>query len=97
MFNYHVRQTVKIRHWLPILTYCPVNSLPDLIYVTLTFEDQLVELYTVRKTVRKLVSGKKLYMEEIASTVADLYTNAIEVKVTLMFGRHEVTLKRIKL
>lgn len=82
---------VKFRHWLPILTFCPVNGLPDLIYVTLEFEDaKLRDLYQVRKQVRKLVSMKKMYMEDIAQRILEEFPEAI-VTVRLALDRHVVT------
>ena len=81
---------VKFRHWLPILTFCPVNGLPDLIYITLEFDDsKLRDLYKVRKQVRKLVSMKKMYMEDVARRVSDEFPEAI-VTVRLAFNRHVV-------
>ena len=81
---------VRFRHWLPIITFCPVNKLPDLIYVTVEFDDhKLRDLYKVRKNVRKTVSFKTMYMEDIAQRILDEYPNAI-VTVRLAFNRHEV-------
>lgn len=85
---------VTIRHWLPILTFCPVNNLPDLIYVSLTFKNgKFVELYEARKKIRKLVSGRRMFMEDIASKLAYNFPDADEVTVRLAFDRHVVTLK----
>lgn len=82
---------VKFRHWLPIITFCPVNGLPDLIYVTLEFDDaKLRDLYQVRKQVRKLVSMKKMYMEDIAQRLLEQFPEAM-VTVRLAFDRHVVT------
>lgn len=82
---------VKFRHWLPILTFCPVNNLPDLIYVTLEFEDgNNRDLYQIRKQVRKHISGRKAYMEDIAEILLVHFPTAV-VTVRLMFNRHVVT------
>ena len=48
-----LKQNNWISHWLPIITICPVNKLPDFIYVTIEFEDTFEELYQVRKTLFK--------------------------------------------
>lgn len=82
--------TCKIRHWLPILTFCPENNLPDLIYITVEF-NKFAELYAVRKKVRKLISKKKMYMEDIAKAVSDEFNTATCVTVRLVFNRHVVT------
>lgn len=93
---------VSVRHWLPILTICPVNNLPDLIYVTVDFihdaydvdpevEFPLYELYGVRKQIRQLASGKKMFMEDIAALLYKEIKGASSVTVTLLFGRHAVT------
>lgn len=83
---------VTIRHWLPIVTFCPVNRLPDLIYISVLYRNQpLVELYGVRKKVRKLASWRLAFMEDIAKHVFDELPDATEVTVRLAFNRHSVT------
>lgn len=84
---------VIIRHWLPILTFCPVNNLPDLIYVSVLFEGKFVELYEARRKIRKLVSGRRMFMEDIASKIAHNFPDATEVTVRLAFNRHVVTVR----
>lgn len=85
--------SVVIRHWLPIVTFCPVNKLPDLLYVSLEFRgDALVELYQVRRTVRKLASWKLAFMEDIARMIQQAYPEAYRVQVRLAFSRHVVSL-----
>lgn len=80
----------KFRHWLPIVTFCPVNSLPDLIYITVEVEDdKILDLYQVRKVVRKAVSFKKMYMEDVAKRILEEYPDAV-VTVRLAFSRHVV-------
>lgn len=83
-----LRSTV-IRHWLPIITFCPVNGLPDLIYVSVEFSD-FVELYAVRKKIRKFAMWKKMYMEGIAEEVRLMFPEASKITVQLAFGRHVV-------
>lgn len=91
-----VKQIVTIRHWLPIVTFCPVNKLPDLVYISVTFEgDEINELYAVRREVRRLIGGKRLYMEDIAELVLMEFPNASEVRVALAFNRHIVIRRRL--
>ena len=84
----------SIRHWLPIVTFCPVNNLPDLIYVTVDYDyegdREFVELYAIRKQVRKLVSWKKMFMEDIAEKVYNMFPECSAVTVSLLFNRHVV-------
>lgn len=83
---------VRIRHWLPILTFCPVNHLPDLIYVEVEFDDdELHELYAIRKRIRKIASFKKKFMEVICEELFSEFQGCTSVTVTLAFGRHVVT------
>lgn len=89
--NHH--QVVTIRHWLPIMTFCPVNHLPDFVYCSVTFEgDAVNELYAVRKRMRQVVSGQKAFMETLARDLARAFPTASIATVTLMFNRHEVTI-----
>ncbi len=85
---------VTIRHWFPILTYCPVNGRPDLIYVSLTFHDHFEELYAVRKKVREMLRGRTMYMEAIAEMLLKEFPKAGQATVRLMFDRHVVTFDR---
>lgn len=80
-------------HWLPILTFCPVNNLPDLIYVEIESRVS-VDLYEVRRRVRKLLSRKKMYMEECAQLIYSEFLDDMpdcKVTVRLMFNKHKVT------
>lgn len=84
-----------IRHWLPIVTFCPVNKLPDLIYVSVDYDSEELEppfqeLYETRKQIRKLVSGKRMFMEDICSLLYKELKGCSSVTVTLLFGRHVV-------
>lgn len=87
----------QVRHWLPILTFCPVNHLPDLIYVEVQFQDYTLdempvhELYGIRKRIRKVASFKKKFMEDIAADLFKEFPNCNAVTVSLAFGRHVVT------
>lgn len=85
---------VDITHWLPIVTFCPVNKLPDLLYITVTFQDdELHELYNVRKQIRKAVSYKCMFMEDVAAEIKKAFPGAASVEVRLLTGRHIVTIK----
>lgn len=88
---------VSIGHWLPILTICPVNKLPDLIYIRVEFTNIFAELYAVRRKVRQLISCKTMFMEDIATTVLDAFPHASQVQVSLAFNRHIVTLSNYAL
>lgn len=82
---------VRIRHWLPIVTFCPVNHLPDLIYVEVEYGDnELHELYDIRRRIRKVASWKKKFMEGIAEDLFTEFSGCSSVTVTLAFGRHQV-------
>lgn len=87
------KTVTTVRHWLPIVTFCPVNNLPDIVYVSVSF-DTFEELYAVRRKVRQLASWKKMFMEDIAKCVADEFPHACEVTVRLAFNRHIVTISK---
>lgn len=92
-----ITRTVTIRHWFPILTFCPVNHLPDLVYASVTFagsDDK--ELYAVRKEIRERLSHRKCFMEELAKDLYLTFPTAIEVTIRLAFNRHEVRITRTK-
>ena len=86
--------TIAVRHWLPIVTYCPVNHLPDLIYVTLHFEvrdgEQPPELYAVRKKVRALLSGRECFMEDLSKLLLKEFPGAYTIELRLALDRHYV-------
>jgi len=85
---------VTIRHWVPIITFCPHNNLPDFIYISLIYKDKFRELYSIRKRIRSLISGRKLFMEDIAKEVSSEFTGADSVEVRLLFNRHIVKIQR---
>lgn len=89
-----INYTVTIRHWFPILTYCPVNGFPDFVYVSVVFKNELVELYEARRTIRKILSGQKMFMEDLATLVICYFPNAVAVNVRLAFNRHHVQVTR---
>lgn len=78
------------RHWLPRVTICPVNGLPDLIYVSVCMDKQ-IDLYSVRKTIASVARHwRKAFMEQIADDVLRRFPDAIYVEVRLAFSRHVV-------
>lgn len=87
------RSEVTITHWLPIVTFCPVNGLPDLLYVRVTFRE-FKELYAVRKALRAALQWKRMFMEDAAQHVSNLYPEAKSVEVYLMFNKHRITLEQ---
>jgi hypothetical protein len=82
---------IRIRHWLPIVTFCPVNRLPDLIYISVTFSNEFQELYQVRRRIKKVAQWKLMFMEDIANTVLSEFPTAKAVHLNLLFNRHSVT------
>jgi hypothetical protein len=78
-----------ITHWFPIVTFCPVNNLPDFIFVKCTF-DKFEELYEVRRRIRRAVQWKKMYMEEVCERIQQEFQQATTIEVSLMFGKHTV-------
>lgn len=83
---------MQYRHWLPLLTFCPANGLPDLVYVTIE-SGHSYNLYDVRAKVRAAFSGKKMYMEEICEQAGLLFPNTDAVEVRLAFNRHVVRME----
>jgi len=77
---------------LPIITVCPENNLPDLVYVTVETKEFL-ELYAVRKKIKRLLRFKCLYMEAAAAAVLSEYPEASAVEVRLLFNRHVVRIE----
>lgn len=86
-----MRSDVVFRHWFPIVTFCPVNRLPDLIYVSVRVKNgQFIDLYAVRKQVRKIAAWRLAYMEAIAFDILEKFPRSY-VTVRLAFSRHEIT------
>lgn len=86
---------VRVTHWLPIVTRCPLSVWPDFIYITVDFP-RFAELYEVRRRLRAIAQGKRMFMEDIAQSVYDAMPTATRVEVRLLTGRHVVTLERIR-
>lgn len=85
---------VIIRHWLPIVTFCPVNNLPDLLYVSLEFKDgKFRELYELRKKIRKLLRWRRMFMEGAASKIAYHFPEASAIEIRLAFNRHVIRIE----
>lgn len=80
----------KIRHWLPLITFCPVNKLPDLLYITVEpIEGKFIELYSVRKKLRDY-SFRTIFMEDLSKAIMKDFPDADAVTVRLLFSRHVV-------
>ena len=86
-----VARSTVIRHWLPIITFCPVNGLPDMIYISVEF-DTFVELYAARKKIRQATMWKKMFMEDLAEVIRKLYPESCQISVRLAFNRHVVNI-----
>lgn len=86
---------VTVRHWLPILTFCPVNNLPDLVYVSVSFNNEFKELYEVRQKVREIIGFRKEFMETLAIDIMEEFPTATKVELRLLFDRHHITITRI--
>lgn len=86
---------VTIHHWLPILTFCPVNHLPDLIYASVTFDDDKThELYAVRRAMRGMIKHRKQFMESLAQDLSVAFPDAVQVRISLAFNRHVVIINK---
>lgn len=83
----------RITHWLPIITFCPVNKLPDLIFVSIEF-DHFMELYSVRRQIKGILQFKCLFMEDCAEVLATAFPTASFIEVSLIFNRHTVKLSK---
>jgi hypothetical protein len=82
--------STRITTWLPIVGLCPVNKLPDLFYVAVTFEDEFQELYAVRKRIRRIASWRYGFMEDTVAALAHEFPSAVQIELSLLFGRHVI-------
>ena len=88
-------RSVTVRHWLPIVTICPVNNLPGLIYISVEFKGpELNELYAVRRKIKRLASWRKEFMENIALDVFNAFPTASRVTLRLALDRHTIAMYR---
>ena len=92
----YVKRLITITHWFPIITFCPVNKLPDLIFIDVVFAGEFVELYQVRKRIRKLLQFKEIFMEDAANEVAKEFPDCYSVSVKLIFNKHQVNLLNVE-
>lgn len=83
----------EISHWFPIITRCPLSVWPDFIKITL-LTTQFIELYEARRRMRQLVSGKRMFMEDIAKMVLQQFPEADACTVKLWMGPHSTTVYR---
>ena len=89
------KTNICIRHWLPIVTRCPLSIFPDLVYVTVEFENNFQELYDVRREVRKCISWRKKFMEHLALDIFIKFPTCKSVALRLLFSRHVVLITRV--
>ncbi len=89
-----VRSVITITHWFPIITFCPVNSLPDFVFVEVEFTDKFAELYEVRRIIKRTIRFKKKFMEDLANDILCRFPEASAVRLRLMFNKHVITIKR---
>lgn len=91
------RAISAFRHWFPILTICPVNGMPDFIYVSIEWEapteTAFLDLYLVRKLVRRTLSMRRISMEAASRLVLVAFYQQFRsvpsaITVSLMFNRH---------
>lgn len=91
---------LTISHWLPLVTRCPVNGLPDLCYIYVTIEG-FAELYEARKHLFSGFFMNKLFMEDM---LKEVWTRAkqlevggkikvIRCEVVLLGGRHRAVIE----
>ncbi|QDP52302.1 MAG: hypothetical protein Unbinned4162contig1001_2 [Prokaryotic dsDNA virus sp.] len=81
-----------ITHWIPIITFCPVNNLPDPIFIEVHTND-FMELYEVRRKIRKCASFKNMFMEDVAKKVLQ-EVGGDKVVVRLWFNKHRVEITK---
>ena len=86
-------QFIRISHWLPIVTFCPVNGVPNFLYITVVFKNQFRELYSVRKEFKRF-QFSKCFMEDIADDLTKIFPDAVQVTVRLVTGRHIVIVRK---
>jgi hypothetical protein len=84
---------IKITHWWPIVTFCPVNGKMDFIYIELMFSG-FVELYEVRRKLRETFQGRTMFMEDVAMEALEMFPSARASRVRLMFNKHVVHVRR---
>lgn len=82
--------STRITTWLPIVGLCPVNKLPDLFYVAVTFENEFQELYSIRKRIRRVASWRYGFMETVVEDLAKEFPSAVQIELSLLFGRHVI-------
>nr|DAF45698.1 MAG TPA: archeaosine synthase [Siphoviridae sp. ctJ7x27] len=95
ILDYDMPIHTVISHWFPLITRCPVNGLPDVLYVYLSF-NTFEELYAVRRKLFKKFFWKKTFMEDLAVDILREFPDAYRVHIKLLTNRHQVVLRRDK-
>lgn len=87
-----VSSTIKL--WFPRITICPVNYLPDIIFISVEFRCEFKELYGIRKQMKKAVPHfSKMYMEDVAKRLCAKFPDYHAVEVRLLFNKHIVRIE----
>lgn len=84
------------KHWIPLITRCPLSIFPDFGYVSVT-SSKMIELFALRKIIFSY-KFKKIFMEDlvrsiqtdILQTSKGLVIGEFIVTYTLLFGRVKV-------
>lgn len=94
---------IIISHWVPLVTRCPINGMPDFLYAEIHYElgetPDFPELYSVRKVIRNsVIFGERIYMEELTKRLATILFESDlrihKVVVRMPFNRHRVEIER---
>lgn len=91
---------VSYTHWLPVVTRCPVNGLPDALFLWVSLDvpddnTNTPELYALRKRCFGGFFMKKMFMEDVALEVfqraKEAYGDQLRtVELRLMFNKHHI-------
>lgn len=86
---------IVISHYLPVVTRCPVNRLPDVLYLEAEFDGQ-AEVYEVRRLLTRGFFLRLMWMEQVVETAAQrLRDFALREGVQLKAVRLRVAGRRV--
>jgi NADPH-dependent 7-cyano-7-deazaguanine reductase QueF len=57
------------KHWVPLVTICPVNHLPDFGFITIQSK-KMIEIYALRHIIHSF-AFRTMYMEDIVIGIRD--------------------------
>lgn len=96
-------RTVIVRHWWPIVTFCPFNGMPDFLWVSVqmltvspdyysTAREEVIDLRIIRRKVRAAIGWKKISMEDACRKAAQALPGMFVqmVVVRMLASRHVV-------